>query len=116
MSMHEALKKLRGVVPWLRDPEEEILPPPPPTALELAEGLVILAKTQGQIERESPTWKAVAGWAARELILTQAGLETAADDKAAALRSRARTLRDVLAIDERGDTNSVVQDDGPYVP
>ena len=115
MSMHEALRRLRGAVPWLREPVEPEAPPAPPTALELAEGLLILAKAGGQIDRESPTWKGVAGRAARELILAQTGLETATGDKAAALRARAATLRDVLAFDEREEIKAVV-DPGPYVP
>lgn len=115
MSMYEAIRKLRNTVPWLREPEVEQAPPPPPTALELAEGLVILAKERGQIERESQTWKAVARWAAQELIFAQAGLETASDERAAALRSRAKTLRDLIAIDERVEVKPI-QDLGPDIP
>jgi len=113
--MHEALRKLRNTVPWLREPEAEQELPPPPTALELAEGMVMLAKAGGQIDRESSTWKAVARWAAQELIFAQVGLETAVDAKAAALRSRAKTLRDLLAIDERAEVKPI-EDSGPDIP
>jgi hypothetical protein len=77
--------------------------------------LVILAKGQGLIERESPTWKAVAKWAALELIHAQSGLETATGDRATELRGAAKKLRDLLAIDERAQVKTI-DDSGPYVP
>jgi hypothetical protein len=118
MSMHEALKSLRGAIPWLRhrDNEDQPAAPIPPTPLELAESLVLLAKAQGLIDRTSPTWSAVSRWVAQELIRVQAGLETASGDKAAALRSRAKTLRDVLAMGDPEEMKPMVEDMGPYVP
>ena len=113
--MHEALRKISGAA-WLSNRNDEPpAPPTPPTPLEHAEGLVLLAKVQGQIDRASSTWNAVARWAASELIVVQMALETAEGDRAAMLRSRAKTLRDVLAIDERGESRTQIVDSGPDI-
>lgn len=117
MSMHEAIRSLRGKIPWLSDPEDEVpVVPVVPPPLEAAESLILLAKAPGRVERTSETWQAVARWAATELIVAQTGLETATGERADALRSRVKTLRDVLAIDERTALKAVVADQGPYVP
>lgn len=116
MSMSEALRAIRGAVPWLRDADDEPAPPVPPTPLEEAESLVLLAKSRGLIERESPTWKAVSSWAAMELIAAQRTLETATGDKATAVRGSIKTLRDLLAVDEQAQSNMKIEDSGPDIP
>jgi len=118
MSMHEALKSIRGVIPWLRDRdvEDQHDVSVPPTPMELAESLVLLAKAQGQIDRTSPTWSAVSRWAAQELIQVQNALGSFDGGDPTVLRSRAKTLRDVLAMDEPEDKRPVIEDNGPYVP
>ena len=115
MSMNEALRPLRGIVDWLTSGEEEQAPPAAPTPLDQAEYLVHLAKTPGVIDKTSATWTGVASRAAKELIIAQARLETAAGDNAAALRARCATLRDVLAF---GDDREVkpIESQVPYIP
>lgn len=102
MSMHEALRPLRGIVDWLKgSAEEEIKAPVLPTPIEEAHGLVELALRAGMVERQSSTWNAVAKWAADEIIKAQLALEIAEGDRAAALRARCKTLRDLLKMDQR---------------
>lgn len=113
MSMHEAVRKLRGIVPWLTNEDVEPVPQPAaPTPLESVEELTRLARAEGLIDRTSPTWVGVARWAATELIVIRDALETATDDKAAALRARAAAMRDLLA-DERTESKPVIEDPGP---
>lgn len=114
--MHEALRNIRNKVPWLSaEPEELPAPPAPPTPLEEAVRLTILAQGPGRIDTGSPTWGAVSKWAAQELILAQRKLETATDEKAAGLRARAQTLRDVLSMHEQRAVE-LIPDTGPFVP
>ena len=117
MSMHEALRKLRNVVPWLSELDSDA--PEAPAALtpiEAAESLLRLAQTPGIIDRHSETWRGVARWAATELISAQLALESATGDRATAIRGATRILRDVLAIDERTELKAVVEDQEPFVP
>ena len=116
MSMLEAIRAIRGKVPWLTDEPDTYEPDVPPTPIEAAEALLITAKNRGLIDRASPTWVGIASWAATELIIVRDALETATDDKAAALRARARALRDVLTIGERKETNTVIEDPAPDIP
>ncbi len=114
MSMHEALRPLRGIVDWLKgEPEAVYAPPPMPTALEDEQGLLELACRAGQIDRQSPTWNGVAKWAANELIEARAMLEMTDSE---ALRARCKTLRDLLAVDDRKREPEKVEDYGPDVP
>jgi ABC-type branched-subunit amino acid transport system substrate-binding protein len=117
MSMSEALRHLRGAVPWLSNEQAEFTAPPvPPTPEEEAESIVEITRRAGRLDRESPTWAAVAKWAATELIKAQRQLETADGDKAAALRSRCKTLRDLLEIDKDKAADAVISDPGPDIP
>lgn len=116
MSMREALRPLRGLVPWLTEDSEVYEPPVPPTPLESAEALVITAKNRGLIDRASPTWVGIASWAAHELILVRDALETANEERSTALRARAKTLRDVLAAGEHRESNTVIADPAPDIP
>lgn len=117
MSMHEALRGLRGMVDWLRPGEGEIEDPPAlPTPLEEAAAIVAMATRVGTIDRESPTWNGVARWAANELLVTHIMLETAAGERAEALRARCHTLRDLLTIDDRQTPPVEVLDFGPDIP
>ncbi len=116
--MHEAIRALHGkALSWL-SPHDAAEPEAPrvPTPLESAETLIQLANAAGQIDRQSGTWHAVARWAALELITTRDALETATDDRAAGLRARARTLREVLEMNERGEQTPILVDQGPFVP
>ena len=117
MSMHEALRPLRGIVDWLKgEPEEIQAPPPLPTALEDSQGLMELANRGGLIDRQSATWNGVAKWAATELIEARALLETVDGDTAAELRARCRTLRDLLTVNDRRNEPEKVEDFGPDAP
>lgn len=116
MSMNEALRHLRGVVPWLnRGEDEQYLPPKPKTPTEDAADMVLLAQQGGLLDKSSPTWMAVAHWAASELIKTQRALEAAQGDAAAMLRARAKTLRELLAMD-RPTSAQTIEDIGPDIP
>jgi hypothetical protein len=117
MSMHEALRPLRGIVDWLKgEPEEVQAPPPLPTALEDARGLVEIVNRGGLIDRQSPTWNGVAKWAANELLDAHAMLEVAEGEGAATLRASCKTLRDLLAVNDRRDEPEKIEDFGPDVP
>lgn len=117
MSMQEALRHLRGAVPWLsREADEFIAPPAPSKPEEEAELLVEITRRDGRIDRESSTWVAIAKWSATELIKAQRMLETSDGDKAAALRSRCKTLRDLLDIDKTQGGVKHTEDTGPNIP
>ena len=97
MSMHEAIKNWRNVLPWLiQQEEQEFKFVPLPTPTESTEALVVLAKGAGYLDLTSDTWRAVASWAAKELIAAQADLEST--NKVIAVQARIRTLRDLLAL------------------
>ena len=114
--MNEALRPLRGMVDWLTNSdEEEQAPPAAPTPVEQAEYLIWLAKTPGLIDKTSATWAGVTCWAAKELIMAQGRLEAAEGDRAAALRARCATLRDVLACGENREVKPI-DDPGPSIP
>ena len=113
MSMQEALRKLRGVVPWLTDQDETIPDiPVPPTPLEEAQELVRLANTHGLIERSSPTWQAVTKWAAIGIIELRARPGNDMND------ARIELLLELLALDNRAEHGKVtiLQDQGPFIP
>lgn len=117
MSMAEALKHLRGKVPWLRTGECEAYEVPrPKTPVEDADALLILARQGGLLDKSSPTWAAVSKWAAQELIAAQRGLEAASGERADALRARARTLRDLLEMDRPDYISARIEDIGPNIP
>ena len=116
MSMNEALRPLRGIVDWLTNGgDEEQAPPVAATPLDQAEYLIYLAKTPGVIDKTSATWTGVASRAAKELIIAQARLETADGDRAAQLRARCATLRDVLAFGEDREVKPI-EDEAPFIP
>ncbi|MDA8260580.1 MAG: hypothetical protein M0Z99_33935 [Betaproteobacteria bacterium] len=115
--MDEALRPLRGRVDWLqRGDDKPIEPPKAPTALEDAQDLVVVASRAGTIDRESPTWNGVARWAANQLIEARAALEFAEGDLAAELRSRCKTLRDLLTVTDRPSAPEKIPDEGPENP
>lgn len=117
MSMSEALKHLRGKVPWMNPAEDEdYTPPRKKTPAEDAEELVMLSRQSGLVDRSSPTWAAVSRWAAMELISAHHAMETASTDKAAALRARAKALRDMLDMDRKEPTALTIEDIGPAIP
>ena len=113
MSMHEALRRLRGVVPWLTNEDAPIpVIQVPPTALEEAAELVRLADTHGLIERQSPTWHAVARWAANRIIELRARPGNELND------ARIAQLFELLACDERKEHGkvTVLEDQAPFIP
>lgn len=117
MSMAEALKSLRGKVPWLREEEgDEFVAPKPKTPVEDADGLLLLTKQGGLLDKSSPTWAAVSTWAAKEIITAQRGLELASEEKAKFLRARVRTLRDLLEMDKPDHLSARIDDIGPNIP
>ena len=103
MSMADALRNIRDKVSWLAtEPEAPIQASAVPTVLQEMTELVSLASVTGAvIDRQSATWFAVSQWAANELLEIAVKQESATDEKAAALRARARTLRDLLEIGSR---------------
>lgn len=102
MSMHEAIRAIRGKLPWL-DPAVEPTPDiaPAPTAAEEAADLARMANARSRIDRSSGTWVAVCAWAAGEIIEAHAKLETATEPKSTELRARIRCCRDLIAVDDR---------------
>jgi len=117
MSMAEALKSLRGKVPWLQnDGGDEFSPPKIKSPSEDAEDLLSMAKQPGAVDRSSLTWAAVSRWCASELISVHLGLEAAVGDKAAFLRARAKTLRDMLEMDKPCREIRKRDYDGPVIP
>ncbi len=116
MSMADSIRNLRGKVPWLAERQEPtIQAPAEPTVVEEMAILVRLAETNGAIDRQSPTWVAVCSWAATELLETFARQERADDEKAAALRARARAMRDLLELDDRPQAIKF-EDQAPRIP
>ncbi len=103
MSMSDALRFIRDKVPWLT---AELVVPAQASAVstvlqDMAE-LVRMASVIGVVvDRQSATWAAVSSWAATELLEIAVKQESATDEKAAALRARSRTLRDLLEMDAR---------------
>ena len=117
MSMAEALKSLRGKVPWLReDDSDPFVVPKPKTPVEDADELLLLTKQGGLLDKSSPTWAAVSKWAAQEIIVVQRGLETFSGERADALRARSRTLRDLLEMDKPDHLSARIEDIGPNIP
>jgi hypothetical protein len=115
--MSEALKALRGRVPWLNDSDaEEYVPPRKKTPAEDVEELVMLSRQAGTVDRASPTWAAVSRWAAQELIAGHYAMETASIEKAAALRARSKALRDLLEMDRKNSSSTTIEDIGPDIP
>ena len=117
MSMHEAIRKLRGKVGWLTPGEEEPPIPDPVTPIEEAHALVTLANGPRQIDRESGTWLATSAWAANQIIEAQIALETAKGERVLYLQSRILAMRELLAMDQRelkvADGN---KDQAPDIP
>jgi hypothetical protein len=117
MSMHDALRAIGIQLPWMRREEErqpDALPPPSPVDDVLA--LLRMANGVGRIEPQSPTWAAVQKWAATEIIGTQAGLETAQGERAAALRTRIAVLRELLAQPMQSAPPVFEQSEASYAP
>lgn len=117
MSMSDALRILKDRVPWLTTTHEEpIQAPPPLTVLQEMTELVRMASVTGAtVDRQSPTWTAVSCWVATELLETFSKQESATDEKAAALRARAKTLRELLEIGTKPPA-MMFEDQGPYIP
>jgi hypothetical protein len=115
MSMSDALRNLKDRVPWLAAAHEEpTMAPPPLTVLQEMEELVRMAGVTGTvIDRQSSTWVAVSQWAASELLETFSKLESADDTKA--LRARAKTLRELLAMNIKPQV-AKIENQGPYIP
>lgn len=124
MSMAEALRHLRGNVPWLSQDQDGFVEPPSQgefvesqtTPQDEAEVIVQIAIRDGRLDRESPTWIAVSKWAATELIKAQRKLELADGDKVVMLQSRCWTLRDLLEIDKSDGKVKYTEDIGPSIP
>lgn len=116
MSMADSLRNLRGKVPWLSPIQDQILQAPAElTVVEEMALLVRLAGTKGSIDRQSSTWTAVCSWAATELLETFAKQERANDEKAAELRARVRTLRDLIELDDKPQVVKF-EDQSPLIP
>lgn len=115
MSMSEALRGHDHE--WLKSETESRMQPPDQTSIvdEMA-ALIRLAGAGGQIDRESSTWVAVCSWAATELLTTFAEQESADDAKAAALRARAKVLRDLIRLNDRPQKLVKFIDQSPIIP
>lgn len=117
MSMSDALRSWGNKATGFESAHKNAAPSPDaPTVVDEMAMLVRLAGVKGEIDRHSSTWIAVCNWAATELLKTFANQERADDTKAAALRARARALRDLLELDERPQKVVMFADQSPLIP
>lgn len=117
MSKFDALRGLMGKVPWLAHKNEEpMVIEDQPNLLDDMRDLLVKAGYQGKVDRESGTWMAVSGWAAKELFQTFADQETASDVKAAALRARASVLRELLSLEKGEAKEAKFENQAPFIP
>jgi hypothetical protein len=67
------------------------------------------------IDRTSPTWQAIQAWAAEQIAAAHKQNENLLldDRQTAAVRSRIATLRDILALGEKG-SNAIIEPSADY--
>lgn len=94
MSMMEAVRKIPGL---FRSDEEQAAAAKKMDVVEEYEQLLIMARGQGKLERQSATWTYVAAWAARELLKVRTREATNAE-QAIAARERSRVLKELLSL------------------
>lgn len=112
MSMSDALRSIKNKVGWLSDPmPEQNARTEKVVAADAMRRIVDIAQTHGLIDKDCSTWIAVSSWAANELLETFTKMETVSDEKAAALRSRAKVFRELLALNN--DSKKIVQFEPP---
>ena len=112
MSMHDALAKLRGKVPWLteRPPEPPVSPIETVSAVDEIAELVRQARATNVVDAQSGTWLAVSAWAARRTIEIMAS--TKDDGRAAKLA----VLRELLTLHSPAQEPARFEDQAPYIP
>lgn len=94
MSMMEAVRRLPSL---FRSEEEQAAAAKKVDVVEEYEQLLIMARGQGKLERQSATWSYVAAWASRELLKVRARDATSAE-QAVAARERSRVLKELLSL------------------
>lgn len=114
MSMFEAVRKLPGL---FRREDEDAPASKKPGIVEEYEQLLLLARAEGRLDRQSPTWAYVASWAAKELLKARARMDVSGGEQAAAMRERARVLKELLSIDFAEDRKRIeVKGHAPDMP
>jgi hypothetical protein len=118
MSMADAMRSVRELIPdWMGGRKEiPIEPPPTKTALEDMAEVVRMAGFIGQIDKHGSTWNVVAAWAANDLLETWVKLESADQREAIALQARAKAMRDLLEIDATPAKPVLMASSAPYIP